>query len=371
MRIGIITHYDVHNHGALLQLNALIKILSKQGIQAQALQYDKNYDFLGVKLKNKYNISVKSIFFYLNYIRKEGIKKTLFNIKKKRLLDSFKKENNLIGEYYSQTNNVDAIIIGSDEVFALHTGPTPILFGHASPCKFTFSYAASFGPTTIEDIKTLNCLPLVQSGLNSLSSISVRDINSLSIAKELTKRNITIVCDPVILYGYTKEISLNINIKLPPYILLYSYDKNMNKPEEIKQIKDFAKKKKLKIISIGFYHNWCDYNINSDPFKLIHYFSNAQLVITDTFHGSVLSIITNKEFAAKTRDNSNKLFNLLDEYNLTQRIFTDKTQLEDIFKEKINYKDVNLEIEHRRKISNDFLLSNIEKIKNEYLFTNK
>lgn len=62
MRIGIITHYDVHNHGALLQLNALIKILSKQGIQAQALQYDKNYDFLGVKLKNKYNISVKSIF---------------------------------------------------------------------------------------------------------------------------------------------------------------------------------------------------------------------------------------------------------------------------------------------------------------------
>lgn len=188
MRIGIITHYDVHNHGALLQLNALIKILSKQGIQAQALQYDKNYDFLGVKLKNKYNISVKSIFFYLNYIRKEGIKKTLFNIKKKRLLDSFKKENNLIGEYYSQTNNVDAIIIGSDEVFALHTGPTPILFGHASPCKFTFSYAASFGPTTIEDIKALNCLPLVQSGLNSLDSISVRDINSLAIAKELTKR---------------------------------------------------------------------------------------------------------------------------------------------------------------------------------------
>ena len=28
MKIGIITHYDVHNHGALLQLNALIRILS-------------------------------------------------------------------------------------------------------------------------------------------------------------------------------------------------------------------------------------------------------------------------------------------------------------------------------------------------------
>ena len=52
MKIGIITHYDVHNHGALLQLNALIRILSSLGIEAQALQYDKNYDFLGINLKN-------------------------------------------------------------------------------------------------------------------------------------------------------------------------------------------------------------------------------------------------------------------------------------------------------------------------------
>ena len=27
MKYGIITHYDVHNHGALLQLNALKQIL--------------------------------------------------------------------------------------------------------------------------------------------------------------------------------------------------------------------------------------------------------------------------------------------------------------------------------------------------------
>ena len=28
--IGIITHYDVHNHGALLQLNALVKTLQRE-----------------------------------------------------------------------------------------------------------------------------------------------------------------------------------------------------------------------------------------------------------------------------------------------------------------------------------------------------
>ena len=62
MKIGIITHYDVHNHGALLQLNALIQVLKKEfNAEAKALQYDKNYDFLGVELKAKYVLSFKSI----------------------------------------------------------------------------------------------------------------------------------------------------------------------------------------------------------------------------------------------------------------------------------------------------------------------
>ena len=57
MKIGIITHYDVHNHGALLQLNALIQVLRTTfDADAKALQYDKNYDFLGHELKAKYVI---------------------------------------------------------------------------------------------------------------------------------------------------------------------------------------------------------------------------------------------------------------------------------------------------------------------------
>jgi len=61
MNIGIITHYDVHNHGALLQLNALVSCLKRQGHNAKALQFDKNYDFLGHTFKSKYNISINSI----------------------------------------------------------------------------------------------------------------------------------------------------------------------------------------------------------------------------------------------------------------------------------------------------------------------
>lgn len=46
MKYGIITHYAVHNHGATLQLNGLKKMLKHEfDIDAQALQFETNYDF--------------------------------------------------------------------------------------------------------------------------------------------------------------------------------------------------------------------------------------------------------------------------------------------------------------------------------------
>ena len=68
-KVGIVTHYDVHNHGAILQLNALVQVLRERyAIEAKALQFDKNYDFLGHKLKAKYDISAKSIGIYVKYL---------------------------------------------------------------------------------------------------------------------------------------------------------------------------------------------------------------------------------------------------------------------------------------------------------------
>lgn len=100
MKIGIITHYDVHNHGAILQMNALIKVLrQKFNADAHALQFDKNYDFLGRELKAKYEIGIKSVGIYVKYLFDRGLKVFLFNVKKKGLFEEFKKRENLIGDY--------------------------------------------------------------------------------------------------------------------------------------------------------------------------------------------------------------------------------------------------------------------------------
>lgn len=359
MKFGIITHYDVHNHGALLQLNALIQVLANKGIEAYALQFDKNYDFLGVKLKSKYNISIKSIPFYLKYLKEQGLKKTLFNIKKRKILEKFKREQLLIGGYYTDEKDLNAVIIGSDEVFALHTGPTPVFWGYALPSDNVFVYAGCFGPTTIKDITKKHCLSFVKGGLENMKALSVRDKNSYDIIKALTGKNAEMVCDPVLLYGYKKELKQQSKINLKPYLLIYAYDSNMNDATEIQAIRKYAKAHNLQIISAGFYHQWCDKNINVDPIRLLSYFRDAHSVITDTFHGSVMSILTNAEFAVKLRGNGNKLGNLLEEYGLTERIITPDKGLNQLFSAKINWNNVNAELSKRRKDSMDYLIKNI------------
>lgn len=356
MDYGIITHYDVHNHGALLQLNALKRVLRRDfGIEAKALQFDKNYDFMERGMKDKYELSLRSVGIYMDYLRQKGLRCMEYNFRKKRLLDGFKKENGLVGPYYTECGELKGVVVGSDEVFALHTGPTPVFFGHACPSDKVFAYAGCFGPTTLADIDRLHCRAFVKGGLEAMKGLAMRDQNSIEIARELTGREPQLVCDPVILYGYEEEIASSKPVNLPPYLLVYAYDNKMNDESEVARIKQYAHKQGLKIVSPGFYHKWADYNINVDPVELLRYFKSARCVVTDTFHGCVMSIITGREMAVKLRDNANKLLNLLKEYGLEGRRIGQEWDLEGAFSQKVDFGRVRSEIARRRADSMAYL----------------
>lgn len=349
---GIITHYDVHNHGALLQLTALIRVLKNFNIRAQALRFDKNYDFMGPSIKAKYDISIKSLGIYLSYFKEKGLRCMLYNYNKYRTLNEYKLKEDLIGNYYTNYSNLDAVIIGSDEVFALHTGPTPVFFGYCLPTEKVLSYAGSFGPTTITDLDTLHTKAFVRSGLESMDAITVRDQNSATIVKSLIGINPPIVVDPVLLYGFKQEIALMNTPLKENYLLIYAYDNRMNDFNEVEAIQKYAKSNNLKTVSAGFYHSWCDININTDPINLLSYFKYATAVITDTFHGCVMSLITNASFIVKIREsNYLKLKNLLREYDLEYRLFEKWEHIEKTIASTIDYSVVNEEINERRRRS--------------------
>lgn len=355
-KAGIITHYDVHNHGAHLQTYALIQVLKKLGYDAKALQFQKNYDFMGgSRASNKYNISIKSIPVYFKYLVANGLGRTVYNYKKRKILSKFRKNHEIVGDYYSEARDLDVVVIGSDEIFSIEAGPNPWYYGIGIPCKKEISYAASFGPTSMEMLKEHNMCSLVAAGLNNLKHISVRDENSEKIVETLTQVKPRIVCDPVLLFDFPKQIKQSIFNKFKKenkekYCIVYSYDYNMNDVQTVNSIRKYARDNGLKIYSVGYFHKWCDRNINVDPLDIFKWFGSCEIVFTDTFHGTVISLATGTQFVTKIRENGNKLEYLLKQYGVLDRKVQEFTELIDIVKHDINYSNVNktiIDIRHK------------------------
>ena len=353
MRIGILTYYNVHNHGAVLQANGLKTILKKMGHQVEFLQFDRNYDMLPSETSKKYTGGLSSVPFYAKYLLEKGIGNVLFNYRKKSMLDNYRKGHIPLGSYADKFDG-DLIVIGSDEVFSMEIGFNPCLYGLGLNCSDIISYAGCFGPTTEKDIIAYDKQDEIKAGLKGMKAISVRDENSQSVVKEIADENAQIVCDPVILYGYKNEMNRFVP-KEKDYIVVYSYDRSMQDAEEIKQIKSFAKKHNKKLFSVSYYHSWCDKNIQATPAQLLGWIKNADCVITDTFHGSVLSIVCNTPMIVKLRDNKNKLGFLLHEYNLEDRIIDSFIDVSECYDKQIDFGCVNAIIKEKRKTSMTFL----------------
>ena len=352
MKIGILTYYGVHNHGAVLQANALKTVLESKGHECGFLEFERSYSNIPQKQANKYKFGLGSIGFYIKYLMKKGTGNILYNVSKKQTLTKFRTMNIPMKGNYEEFDG-DLIVIGSDEVFSLEIGVNPFLYGNGLKAKHVISYAGCFGPTTYEDVVKQGQQEMISEGLHHMDAVSVRDWNSLEIVKKISGVDATLVCDPVILYGYKKEMQSF----LPPikdYILIYSYDKNLNDASEYNYIKVYAEKYNLKIVSVGYYHRWCKC-IDASPFELLGWIKNAKLVVTDTFHGSVMSIICNTAAVVKLRGNQNKLRFLLAEYELLDRTISDFSEMESVANKFVDFEMVNAIIEKHRAASMKFL----------------
>lgn len=366
MKIGILTHYDVNNQGAQLQMYALTKELENMGHTVKILTYTKNYDF-DMEKKLKYQPSIKSIPTYLNeYLIKRGLGSTVHNYKKLKYNKKFRKINFEFANY--STADIDMAVVGSDEVFSIPMGVNMMMYGHCVNTNKVISYAPSFGQTNVELLEKKHAKSLVKEGLSNFVDLSARDLNTQKVIKELTGRDATMVCDPVILHKFEEsEVKTNIKIPMQKYLVVYAYDYNMMDEKEVASIKEYAKKENLLIVSPGTYHKWCDKNISCNALEWVEIIKNAQCVITDTFHGTITSAIMNVPMAVLVRNtlNSNKMTDLLDKLDISDRRMTEISyeELTRVFFQKLNFENVNGRIEKLRKCSLEYLENAIRKCK--------
>lgn len=296
----VITLCKSPNFGAYLQAFALKEVLENYGYKVSFLDiYDEDNE------RKRYK------FLFLGWKRRPL--SIIFNIKKlfafrdaEKLLDIIPRGN---------LSGFKAAFIGSDEIWSVKNGSfisVPEFFGLNLGGMLTFSYAPSVGDSGVEDMDRYR---EYSKGLEKLNMLSVRDIETFDVATKVARRkDVELVLDPTFLYDFTsreKVFELGCN-----YMLVYTY----GFPDKVvAEIKAYAKKHSLTIVSAGFYHSWADRNIPCTPFEFLSIIKSATCVVTDTFHGSIFALKYRKNFVSYGR-NKKKVRYLLESLGLSDSL---------------------------------------------------
>lgn len=336
---------EIPNYGSFLQAYALKQLILSLGvdeIEYISITPGKQIPEYSIKRNLSYYLDkrrLKTAFHYLSY-RKDK----LFS---RELVKKIRNSWNLIG--IGQPNKIeefDLVIIGSDEVFnCCQVGPwgfSKQLFGDIPYAKKIATYAASFGHTTMADIERCNLTKDIINCLKNISKISVRDQNSYDIISNLINTRPSLNIDPVLAYDFNSIIEGRNDCELKDFVIVYTYPGRIHTENEIEAIKEFAIKNNKKLISIMCRYSWCDdYLIPETPFDVLRLFKKADYIVTDTFHGTIFSVITHSKFATIIRpSNENKLKSLLKTVGLEDREYNKDTALSKVLCSSIDYAQV-------------------------------
>jgi polysaccharide pyruvyl transferase WcaK-like protein len=274
---------------------------------------------------------------------------------------------------YFKNNRFHSVIVGSDQTWRPKYSPridTFFLdFLKKNQHIRKLSYAASFG--TDEWEFTQRQTIRFSSLLKQFDFVSVREESAVSLCEKKLKAKATHVLDPTLLLD--KSVYLNflqdeINTNNEGELFYYCLDKTRDKNKFIENVasrlgtKTFTAHPKETIKNTRFIddiHNYTHPSIN----EWLRGFHKASFIITDSFHGTVFSIIFNKPFIAIANEERGKarFTSLLKLFNLEDRLVTDiKKAPLSIIHEGIDYHSVNHKLNELREISVRHLIDSIE-----------
>jgi len=186
----------------------------------------------------------------------------------------------------------------------------------------------------------------------------VRDENSACVVRKAINLDPEVVVDPTFLLdtrGMEEEVQVPRN-----YLLIYAHSLSKS---EINNALNFAHKRRLEVVAIGYSQTWADYNVISpSPFEWLGYFEKADYVLTGTFHGTIYAIKYKKNFV--TCDNkgiSNKTKTILERLGISHRLVSGDEDFSGLYSAGIDYEKVDKVLSPWVSRSEKFLLEAIEK----------
>jgi len=315
-KIGIVTLNGYFNYGNRLQNYALQKAIENQGYEVDTIRLNR----LNWFKKKKFN---------LGEIKRKYQNPSLFqsNKNRERIFSEF--SNNYINETeeiynihddLSVLNNLfDLFFVGSDQVWnpAMNSESSAYFLQFANSKK-RFSYSASFGVAEL-DSKLTN---KYKAWLADFNMISVRENEGANLVEKLTGKKPPVLSDPTVLLNKDEWLSISEkpdNVYGKNYLLTYFLGEI---PQEYKlQINNISKLYNLEMINLADVSDTETYE--TGPSEFIEYINNCTLFCTDSFHGTLFSIMFKKPFIAYRRKGGKSTFSrietLLNTYNFQYR----------------------------------------------------
>ena len=338
MRIGILTVPFNNNYGGYLQAYALMTILKQMGHEPTIIM--RRHTPAPVSLLFRLKFTIKGICRTIFYRKRFPLiysRELTFRTRGRNMLSFVNKYIQPQTIYIYSTNELrnqcdgkfDVYIVGSDQVW--RPIYVPGIIGNMF-LDFTegwdvkrFSYAASFGtdnPEYTEDEKQL-CGRLIE----RFDGVSVREESGANVIDNLGwhPKRLSVVLDPTLLLNaidYNKLLHSSSDSERR--VFCYVLDQNPLTDFVVESVCNVSKLKE-NVIS----------NIQTGKSSLpsvedwLTAIRDAEFVVTDSFHGTVFSIIFNKPFVvcANTQRGFTRFEALLATFGLSNRIINKASDL--------------------------------------------
>lgn len=368
-KIGLLTLPLKDNYGGIIQIIAL-KFYLENELGHSTILLDKQYNKPFLK-----NLLAKLFEFnplYKIYDRKDAKKKAIYLKKIKDFIQvSFPTKTQPFYDYkkfesYVSTLNIDAVIVGSDQVWRMsfiepNYKDYFLDFVNSKNTK-KIAYAASFGkdewnkPDYTESVKSL---------VNKFTAVSVREDSGKKICSQVFNTEAEHVLDPTLLHDqvfYDNIIEKDSDLaKQKIELFNYVLDQSSFNKDLINKTSEATK---LKINTISLQNDFKNFKAGKtykpSISEWLYHFKSAKFIITDSFHGTVFSIIYNKPFIAigNLERGLTRFTSLLNALGLSDRLITQNTdpnKIHDIINTPIDYNTVNKNIELWKNRSVNFL----------------
>lgn len=333
MKLGILTFHRAHNYGAMLQAYALSQTLAAMGNEVEFVDYRQP------KVEDAFRLFSLIPYRHNTLINKVKILTSRVLTLYRRIVryNNFRRFGN---KYLKQSpeyvpgvglpSRYDVLVFGSDQIWTTRflKDFDPVLWGETDiKCDKKIAYAPSMEMSQLTAEQQEFC----RTHISNFNSISVREDKMKELLAPLTDKDIEVVIDPVFLKDKEEYEGLasNSKLQLPEhYILVYSIGSPTGQLDSI--VSKVSEDLKLPVYylssDVGMKHN--SHRLDTaGPEDFLKAFSNADFIVTTTFHGTAFAVLFEKSFYSMQKVGlSGRAESLLNKLGLNNALISDESE---------------------------------------------